>query len=237
MVPATSAACTKPCSGWEPWSGSCDRGTNSPAPRGWCCREWAPSTIASTRSDDRNFWRPRANSSMADAPSSESAWGYQALFERSEEFQSCAQGMGIFGGPVVRFTPKPDLKIPQDWLEPAADRAAGLPVVPGHTRREPRLLRSQLLSTARGPVLRGFVDGLRRGIRVIGLEGQPLRHPVPPGEEPGGGLGAPAQFRGTGGMTRWDPDQGTGLFPHHPGSNGWGTGTTEHTEHAHGKTR
>jgi glutamine amidotransferase len=39
--------------------------------------------------------------------------GYQALFERSEEFNSCAAGLGIFGGSVVRFTERPGLKIPQ----------------------------------------------------------------------------------------------------------------------------
>ena len=39
--------------------------------------------------------------------------GYQALFERSEEFDSCAAGLGIFQGSVVRFTEKPGLKIPQ----------------------------------------------------------------------------------------------------------------------------
>ncbi len=42
--------------------------------------------------------------------------GYQALFERSEEFNSCALGLGVFRGPVVRFQPTPDephLKIPQ----------------------------------------------------------------------------------------------------------------------------
>jgi glutamine amidotransferase len=39
--------------------------------------------------------------------------GYQALFERSEEFNSCAAGLGVFGGSVVRFTEKPGLKIPQ----------------------------------------------------------------------------------------------------------------------------
>lgn len=42
--------------------------------------------------------------------------GYQALFERSEEFNSCALGMGVFQGPVVRFQPteaEPHLKIPQ----------------------------------------------------------------------------------------------------------------------------
>lgn len=39
--------------------------------------------------------------------------GYQALFERSEEFNSCAAGLGIFKGSVVRFPAKNGLKIPQ----------------------------------------------------------------------------------------------------------------------------
>ncbi len=39
--------------------------------------------------------------------------GYQALFEGSEEFNSCAAGLGVFGGKVVRFTERPGLKIPQ----------------------------------------------------------------------------------------------------------------------------
>jgi len=39
--------------------------------------------------------------------------GYQALFERSEEFNSCAAGLGFFAGSVVRFSEKSGLKIPQ----------------------------------------------------------------------------------------------------------------------------
>jgi glutamine amidotransferase len=39
--------------------------------------------------------------------------GYQALFERSEEFNSCAAGLGVFEGSVVRFAERPGLKIPQ----------------------------------------------------------------------------------------------------------------------------
>jgi glutamine amidotransferase len=39
--------------------------------------------------------------------------GYQALFEKSEEFNSCAAGLGVFQGKVVRFTERPGLKIPQ----------------------------------------------------------------------------------------------------------------------------
>ncbi len=39
--------------------------------------------------------------------------GYQALFEKSEEFNSCAAALGVFKGKVVRFTERPGLKIPQ----------------------------------------------------------------------------------------------------------------------------
>ncbi len=39
--------------------------------------------------------------------------GYQALFERSEEFNSCAPGLGVFGGKVVRFSSTSGLKVPQ----------------------------------------------------------------------------------------------------------------------------
>ncbi len=39
--------------------------------------------------------------------------GYQALFERSEEFNSCAAGLGVFKGKVVRFKEQPGLKVPQ----------------------------------------------------------------------------------------------------------------------------
>jgi len=39
--------------------------------------------------------------------------GYQALFEKSEEFNSCAAGLGVFQGRVVRFSDRFGLKIPQ----------------------------------------------------------------------------------------------------------------------------
>ena len=43
--------------------------------------------------------------------------GYQALFENSEEFNSSAAGLGIFGGSVVRF-PDAEVKVPQiGWNE------------------------------------------------------------------------------------------------------------------------
>src|SRR6516164_4219888 len=44
--------------------------------------------------------------------------GYQALFERSEEFNSCAAGLGLFKGSVVRFPAVEGLKVPQiGWNE------------------------------------------------------------------------------------------------------------------------
>jgi glutamine amidotransferase len=39
--------------------------------------------------------------------------GYQALFEKSEEFNSCAAGLGVFRGSVIRFSNADGLKIPQ----------------------------------------------------------------------------------------------------------------------------
>jgi glutamine amidotransferase len=59
--------------------------------------------------------------------------GYQALFERSEEFNSCAAGLGVFGGKVVRFQPQSNLKIPQigwnqlDITKPECPLFRGIP--------------------------------------------------------------------------------------------------------------
>jgi len=59
--------------------------------------------------------------------------GYQALFEKSQEFNSCAAGLGIFGGNVVRFSERDGLKIPQigwnqiDIAQPACPLFRGIP--------------------------------------------------------------------------------------------------------------
>ncbi len=39
--------------------------------------------------------------------------GYQALFDKSQEFNSCAAGLGVFKGDVVRFADNSGLKVPQ----------------------------------------------------------------------------------------------------------------------------
>jgi glutamine amidotransferase len=59
--------------------------------------------------------------------------GYQALFDKSEEFNSCAAGLGIFQGRVVRFSARNGLKIPQigwnqlDIVQPACPLFHGIP--------------------------------------------------------------------------------------------------------------
>jgi glutamine amidotransferase len=59
--------------------------------------------------------------------------GYQALFEKSEEFNSCAAGLGIFQGKVVRFSNGNGLKIPQigwnqlDIVKPECPLFRGIP--------------------------------------------------------------------------------------------------------------
>ncbi|MBI4663447.1 MAG: imidazole glycerol phosphate synthase subunit HisH [Verrucomicrobia bacterium] len=50
--------------------------------------------------------------------------GYQALFDRSEEFNSCAAGLGVFRGPVVKFSGRDGLKVPQiGWNQIEIDRS------------------------------------------------------------------------------------------------------------------
>ncbi|MFO1501971.1 MAG: imidazole glycerol phosphate synthase subunit HisH [Verrucomicrobiota bacterium] len=50
--------------------------------------------------------------------------GYQALFERSDEFNSCAMGLGLFQGRVVRFSGAGGLKVPQiGWNQLSLPRA------------------------------------------------------------------------------------------------------------------
>src|SRR5947209_10926001 len=59
--------------------------------------------------------------------------GYQALFEKSEEFNSCAAGLGVFKGKVVRFSETIGLKVPQigwnqlEFTQPDCPLLRGIP--------------------------------------------------------------------------------------------------------------
>lgn len=57
--------------------------------------------------------------------------GYQALFERSEEFESRAAGLGVFHGRVVRFTERKGLKIPQIGWNQIAIKKTDCPLYKG----------------------------------------------------------------------------------------------------------
>lgn len=57
--------------------------------------------------------------------------GYQALFEGSDEFNSCAAGLGVFKGRVVRFSERPGLKIPQIGWNPVEVTRADCPLFRG----------------------------------------------------------------------------------------------------------
>jgi glutamine amidotransferase len=62
--------------------------------------------------------------------------GYQALFERSEEFDSRAAGLGIYRGTVVRFQSAPGLKIPQIGWNQVRQTRPGCPLfrgIPDHS--------------------------------------------------------------------------------------------------------
>jgi len=56
--------------------------------------------------------------------------GYQALFEKSEEFSSCASGMGVFEGKVIRFSGE-GIKIPQIGWNQVNFQKADCPIFNG----------------------------------------------------------------------------------------------------------
>jgi imidazole glycerol-phosphate synthase subunit HisH len=57
--------------------------------------------------------------------------GYQALFDKSQEFNSCAAGLGIFKGNVVRFPDGEGLKVPQIGWNQITITRPGCPLYKG----------------------------------------------------------------------------------------------------------
>ena len=92
--------------------------------------------------------------------------GYQALFEKSEEFNSCAAGLGIFKGSVIRFSEKHGLKIPQIGWNQLEIVKPDCPLFRGVAERQLRLFRPQLLSAAGGCGHRRHAHGIRRHVCV-----------------------------------------------------------------------
>jgi len=121
--------------------------------------------------------------------------GYQALFEKSEEFNSCAAGLGVFNGKVVRFPEKHGLKIPQiGWNQLEIMR----PDCPLYRQRQLRLFRAQFFSAAGGCGHRGDAHGLRRTFCFVRLARQCFRHAIPSGKKPEDRPATAEEFRGSG---------------------------------------
>ena len=57
--------------------------------------------------------------------------GYQVLFDRSDEFNSCAGGLGIIPGNVVRFSGSGGLKVPQIGWNQVEKIKEGCPLFKG----------------------------------------------------------------------------------------------------------
>jgi glutamine amidotransferase len=57
--------------------------------------------------------------------------GYQALFDKSEEFNSCAAGLGLFRGIVKKFPEHSGLKVPQIGWNRVAIRQPNSPLFKG----------------------------------------------------------------------------------------------------------
>ena len=124
--------------------------------------------------------------------------GYQALFERSEEFNSCAAGLGVFKGSVIRFSEKHGLKIPQIGWNQIEIVKTGLPALSRHCRRQLRLFRPQLLSAAGGQGDRRHAHGIRRHLCVVRLARQCFRHAISPGKKPESRPATAEELCGTG---------------------------------------
>jgi glutamine amidotransferase len=116
--------------------------------------------------------------------------GYQALFEKSEEFNSCAAGLGVFNGKVVRFPEKHGLKIPQIGWNQLEIMRPDCPLYRG------------IASGSYVYFVHSFfpqpAHGLRRTFCFVRLARQCFRHAIPSGKKPEDRPATAEEFRGSG---------------------------------------
>ena len=120
--------------------------------------------------------------------------GMQALFDESEE--GGVKGLGVFPGRVLRFSLPAPLKVPHMGWNTVRFTQARLPA-PGGPRGRGRviLLRPQLSLCSAGPQPCPCGVRLRDPVCRRDRRRACVRHPVPPGEEPGEGARDLSQFR------------------------------------------
>ena len=122
--------------------------------------------------------------------------GYQALFERSEEFNSCAAGLGVFRGSVIRFADKNGLKIPQiGWNQLEIERP-DCPLYRGIASGSYVYFVHSFYPQPAGFRHRRHAHRIRRPLRVLRLARQCLCHAIPSGKEPEGRLAIAEEFCG-----------------------------------------
>ena len=127
--------------------------------------------------------------------------GYQALFEKSEEFNSCAAGLGIFQGKVVRFRAEHGLKVPQIGWNQLEVVKPECPLFRGIPSGSYFYFVHSFFPQADGRFHRRHAHDLRGDLRVLGVARQRFRHAVSSGEEPEGGTGVAQELRRAGGLT------------------------------------
>jgi len=127
-----------------------------------CCRAWSVWMTASAPCSGRNCSRAPGNSFQSGRPFLGICVGYQALFEKSEEFNSCAAGFGLFSGNVVKFPKPARTQSPANRLESDRDRPLQLPAFLRHPRPQLHVFRPQLFSAAGRRRNRGDTHRLRR---------------------------------------------------------------------------
>ena len=118
--------------------------------------------------------------------------GYQLLFSESEEFGQ-GKGLDVIPGAVRRFPA--GLKVPHmGWNQ--VEHRGDLRALRRHPERGALLLRALLLSGDRRHLAPGGDLHLRAHVPGGRLARDPLRHPVPPREEPALGHPDAGELRG-----------------------------------------
>ena len=172
------------------------------------------------------FERPLLDAIAAGVPLLGICVGMQLLFDESEEMGRHA-GLGVIPGRVVRFAsdllldpipategePAPSPRGQGQSAQGAADRLEPAPsrrdrsAAGRRARRRVRVFRPLLLLRAGRSGLHRSQHRLRDPLRLDRAPRQRLGHPVPPGEEPGGGVADFGEFRASCGAVSGDGDR------------------------------
>ena len=123
--------------------------------------------------------------------------GYQALFEKSEEFNSCAAGLGIFQGKVVRFAEGQGLKIPQIGWNQLEIVKPECPLFRGIASGSYVYFVHSFFPKPADASIVATRTTYGETLRFLRVARQRLRHAIPSGEKPEGRLAIAQELRRT----------------------------------------